>query len=360
MYFVEGVFIYLILIFTIALYSKVTKHSEQHNVCMFAFIVLSLFAGLSYDIGWDYLAYRDAIVYGDIERFEYFERVLMQWSQNMPQLFFLVNHTLIVGLTMWTINRYSSDKFLSILVFICFPFQFLFGLSTIRAAVVVSMIFFGYNYFLKERNQPIWFIAVVALGFFVHKASPIGLLFLLIHYLKIGRLGNLVILLLSFFTTFINIDLTGLAFLDEVGAFEGISDQLDYYADSDYGGGTMIHYCFFALSLIGILFYKRIANNKNATIYLTMITVGYFISMLFQGSATFSSRFSRIFYIFCILLIPEYLSLFPKNIRKISRGIVICILIALLLYQLSINNYTGYTPDRVSTYWPYRTVFQVI
>lgn len=360
MYFIEGVFIYLILVFAIWLYSKATKPSEQRKVCMFAFFLLSLFAGLSYDIGWDYLAYRDAIVYGDIERFEYFERMLMQWSRNTPQLFFLVNHTIIVGLTMWTINRYSPDKLLSILVFICFPFQFLFGLSTIRAAVVVSMIFFGYNYFLRERNQPIWFIAVVALGFFVHKAALIGLLLLLIHYLKIGRLGNLVILLLSFFTSFVYIDLTGLSFLDDVNAFEGISDQLEYYADADYGGGAMIHYCFFALSLIGIIFYKRIAKSENAKICLTMITIGYFISMLFQGSATFSSRFSRFFYPFCILLIPEYLSVFPKNIRTIARGTIICLLIALLLYQLSINNYTGYTPDRISTYWPYNTIFEVL
>lgn len=360
MYFIEGVFIYLMLVVAIWLYSKVTKQSEQYKVCLFAFILLSLFAGLSYDIGWDYLAYRDAIMCGDVERFEYFERVLMQWSRNTPQLFFLVNHTIIVGLIMWTVNRYSPDKLLSILVFICFPFQFLFGLSTIRAAVAVAMIFFGYNYFLKERNQPIWYIVVVALGFFVHKASPIGLLLLLIHYLKIGRFGNLVILSLSFFTIFINVDLTGLAFLDDVSAFEGISDQLEYYTDADYGGGAMIHYCFFVLSLIGILFYKRIANNENAKIYLTMVTVGYFISMLFQASSTFSSRFSRFFYIFCILLIPEYLSLFPKHIRTIAKEVIVCVLIALLLYQLSINNYTGYTLERISTYWPYHTVFQVL
>ena len=113
-------------------------------------------------------------------------------------------------------------------------------------------------------------------------------------------------------------------------------------------------------TLIGILFYKRIANNENAKIYLTMVTVGYFISMLFQASSTFSSRFSRFFYIFCILLIPEYLSLFPKHIRTIAKEVIVCVLIALLLYQLSINNYTGYTLERISTYWPYQTVFQVL
>lgn len=360
MYFIEGVFIYLMLVFAIWLYSKATKPSEQRKVCMFAFFLLSFFAGLSYDIGWDYLAYRDAIVYGDIERFEYFEQMLMRWSRNTPQLFFLVNHTIIVGLTMWTINRYSPDKLLSILVFICFPFQFLFGLSTIRAAVVVSMIFFGYNYFLRERNQPIWFIAVVALGFFVHKAAPIGLLLLLIHYLKIGRLGNLVILLLSFFTSFVYIDLTGLSFLDDVNAFEGISDQLEYYADADYGGGAMIHYCFFALSLIGIIFYKRIAKSENAIICLTMVTVGYFLSMLFQSNPVLSSRFSRFFYIFCILLIPELLNIFPANIKKITRGLVICVLVALLLYQLSIPNYTGPSVERTSTYWPYKTILSMV
>ena len=60
------------------------KPDEDKKLCIFSFIILSLFAGLSYDIGWDYMTYREAIIYGDIGRFEYLERILMQYNTFDP------------------------------------------------------------------------------------------------------------------------------------------------------------------------------------------------------------------------------------------------------------------------------------
>lgn len=336
------------------------KPDEDKKLCIFSFIILSLFAGLSYDIGWDYMTYREAIIYGDIGRFEYLERILMQYTRNVPQLFFLVNHTLIVGFTMWTINRYASDKLIAIFVYICFPYQFLFGLSTIRAAVVASIVFWGYEYFLNELNKPVLYIIVVGIGFFIHQATLIAILLLFVHYIKIGRWGNLIILFLSLFTAYIHIDLTWLSIFNGLDVFTGLSDKLEYYSDVEFGGGTMIHYCFFILAFIGVIFYRHISNNKTATVSLSMITIGFFLSMLFHESPVLSSRFSRFFYIFCVLLIPEYIKIFPKRFQPVVRGGILLVLITLLLYQLSIPNYIGLMPNRISTYWPYQTIFEYL
>lgn len=359
MYYIEGVFIYIVLLFTIWFYSKTLKPSEQSKLCMFAFILLSLFAGLSYDIGWDYITYREAIVSGSIERFEFLERELMRISRNTPQLFFIVNHTTIVGLTMWAINRYSPDKLLSTFVFICFPYQFLFGLSTIRAAAMVAIIFGGYLYFLYEKNRPLLFIATLVVGFFVHQVALAGILLLVVHYLKLGRWGNLAIIVLSFFTSLASVNLN-MDFLNGITAFEDISGKLEYYTDAEYGGGQLIHYCFLLLSGVGIVGYRKIEHSNLAKTSLTMVTVGYFIASIFQQSPVFASRFSRFFYIFCILLVPYYIQVVPKGLQKFSRAVILCILVALLLYQLSIHNYNGIDFERINTYWPYQTILNVI
>lgn len=356
MNYIEGVFIYIILLFVIWFYSKTHRPNDQSKLCTFAFILLSLFAGLSYDVGWDYLTYRDAIINGNIERFEYLERGLMRISKNSPQLFFLINHTAIVGFTMWVINKYSTDKLLSIFVFICFPFQFLFGLSTIRASLMVSMVFWGYEYFLKERNKPLMYVIVILVGFFVHQASLAGILLLVVHYLKIGRWGNLSIILLSFFASFINEHLN-LNFLSGISMLEDMSDKMEYYIEEEYGGGQMIHYCFLIISAVGVMFYKKIERFEDVKIYLTMVTIGYFISALFQQSPVLASRFSKFFYVFCILLIPYYVYILPKELQRVSKNFILCVLTALLLYQLSIHNYNGNDFDRINTYWPYKTIF---
>lgn len=360
MIYIEGVLIYILLLAVIWFYSKMHRPNEQVKLCTFAFVLLSLFAGLSYDVGWDYLTYRDAIISGNIERFEYLERVLMRISRNAPQLFFIINHTAIVGLTLWVINRYSTDKLLSIFVFICFPFQFLFGFSTIRAMLTVTMVFWGYEYFLKERKNPLMYLIVLMVGFFVHQASLAGILLLIEHYLKIGRWGNLAIILLSFLASIINLEIFNIDFLNGINMFEEVSDKFEYYTDVEYGGGQLIHYCFLIISIVGIIFYKKIEQFEDARICLTMVTIGYFIFTLFQQSPVLASRFCRFFYVFCILLIPYYVYILPKRLQSISRNLILCLLTSLFLYQLSIHNYNGNDISRTSTYWPYKTIFNFV
>lgn len=360
MSYLEGVLIYIFILFIICLFSNIPKTNEQKKLCIFSFILLSLFSGLSYDVGWDYITYRYDIISGNIERYEFLERELMRISENIPQLFFIINHTIIVGLTMWIIYRYSTNKLLSIIAFICFPYQFLFGLSTIRAALMVAVVFSGYMYFLYEKNNPLLFILTLIIGFFIHQAALGGILLLCVHYLKLGWWSNLAIIIVSFFASFIKINLN-VDFLNGISVFEGVSSKLEYYTNnSEYGGGQMIHYCFLILSILGIIFYKKIEQSNVAKISLTMVSVGYFIAALFQQSPVLASRFSRFFYVFNILLIPYYVYALPRVLQKVAKMVLLCTLTALLLYQLSIHNYNGVDFGRVSTYWPYKTIMEVI
>ena len=352
--YIVGILIYLFLLFAVWFYSKTLKPYETGKLCLFSAILLSLFTGLSYDIGWDYLNYRTHIINGDIERFEFLERELMRLSKNIPQLFFIINHTAIISLTIWTINRYSPNKLLSIFVFICFPYQFLFGLSTIRAALMVAIIFAGYMYFLYEQNKPHWFILTVFIAFFIHQAALAGIILLGLHYLKLGRWANLVITILSFTLSASTMNLN-INFLNGISLFDGISERFEYYKTVELSGGSVIHYCFFALSLIGIVFYDKIKQHDIAKVSLSMVTVGFFLAMLFQQAPVLSSRLSRFFYIFSILLIPYFINIVPKGLKGKTINLLYLTLLILLLYQLSIDNYNGMDYDRSSTYWPYKT-----
>ena len=360
MSFIEGILIYLVVLLLIFIYSKITPDNKQGNVCVFAFILLTLFAGLSYDVGWDYLAYRTAILTGDIERFEFLERELMRLTKKAPQWFFLINHALIIGTTMWAVKKRSVNVLVSIFVFICFPFQFLYGLSTIRAAVVAAMTMWGYVYCLEERKNPLLFIAVIVVGFFIHQASLVGLLLLPIYYVNIGRIGNLVLLIATIFVARMKLHFDMEFLGEDVNAMTEVAEmaeRLESYEEVETGGGSVIHKCFMALSVIGILFYDKLTkDNKYVGKYITIITIGYFLASMFSESPVLASRFSRPFDAFCVLLIPYFLSIVPQHTKKFATNAVLVLMTLLMLYQLYIPNYNGYENGRKSTYWPYRTI----
>lgn len=351
--------VYFLLVFFIYIFHETNRNNEKRFV-FWSFMLLFIFAAISYDVGWDYLPYYQAMTFDmSFDRYERLEYYIVLFCReiNAPQLFFVINHLIIVLFLSLAIQKESKNKYLSFIVFLCFPLFYLGGLSIIRFAAALSIIIFGYVYFLKEKKL-LLFLLFLFIAYNFHAASIMAVLIIPCYYLKVPRVFNIVMLVLSFILSNVLFPL--------ISSFEGLSffgqnvDRYTWYVESDtnVGGQSMIHLFFLALNIINLIKYETLvkADSENAK-YITLYNVGCCLAFIFSANSVFMSRFSRIYYFFIIFLIPFYSQLFPKISPKVVNRTIVFVAIVLFAYQLALPNYNGIEPGRISTYWPYRVFF---
>lgn len=351
--------VYFLLVFLIYLFHVISRNNDKKFVFL-SFMLLFVFAAISYDVGWDYLPYYQAMTYDmSFDRYERIEYYLVLFCReiNSPQLFFVINHLIIVLFMSLAIFKESKNCYLSFIVFLCFPLFYLGGLSIIRFAAALSIIVYGYVYYLKE-GKILLFLLLLFIAYNFHAASIMAVLVIPCYYLKISRALNIVMLVLSFI-------LSNVLF-SFISSFEGLSffgqnfERFSWYVESEgsIGGQSMIHLFFLALNIINLIMYDTLvkADSNNAK-YITLYNVGCCMALIFSTNSVFMSRFSRIYYFFIIFLIPFYSRLFPKTSPKVVNRIIVFVAVLLFAYQLALPNYNGLEPGRISTYWPYRVFF---
>lgn len=356
MEYVINIGLYELIPLSILLFSKL----KPKKICVFTFWVLFLFSALSYDVGWDYIPYLNDIKNLNIERHEFLEKQLMALSFNLDfyQLFFIVNHLLILLCVLYTIKNESRCITLSIIVFICFPFMFLTGLSTIRSALATAIIFWATGKFLKDKRI-LLYLVVVLICFFIHKSSILSLLILFFYYIPLNRWGNLVLLVTAFLVG-------GMGIIPSFNNFfffnnELLSDVVERYDRYVQGGGDtgsqqLVQIIFVGINIMNIIFYKSIGKTDIIRKYITLINIGCCLFFVFRGNTVLASRFSRLFYLFVVLVIPYYIDIIKIG-RKNAVGLIVGVCLIIFVYQLYVPNYNGMDPWRINTYWPYKFFF---
>ena len=350
---------YLFVFFAVVIYHSAKPHDAK-GICLFTFFFLSCFAGFSYDVGWDYIPYIESMKNGNVERYEFLERLLIEFcvKTNNLQLFFIVNHFAISGLIALTIKKATKEPYLALLAYLSLPFMYLFAFSTIRAALVMAITIFAYEYMLKDGKW-VRFVALIIVGFFIHNVSLIGLLLLPLHYINFGRIFNIAIIIVSYAIILSNI-IVEIPFMNSISALEETNERYLFYTESggNIGGQSMIHVVYLLLIIANLFYYKRISQIlPSAPKYILFVSVGYCLHLLFQYNPVFSSRFSRSFYAFELLIVPSYVTILGKKNMRMIRDALLFMFLALFVYQLCLHNYNGFDKDRISTYLPYRLFF---
>ncbi|MCI7070642.1 EpsG family protein [Bacteroides pyogenes] len=347
-------FIYVLLFVAIFI---VNKQFPNDKFCYVAGFILAMFAGLSYDVGWDYVVYRDMMLNKmDYSRIELLEQWLLIFCKDIkfPQLFFLVNHFVIVFCNVLVIKKVSPNKYISVILFLCLPLSFLTGISTIRAAVTASIMFYAYEYYLRE-NKVLYFLGCGIICFFVHASSLIFVLMIFVRYINIPLIFNILLFAIAFiFSKSVLIDFSYLA---NFSFMADIVERFDYYQSIGNDSSSSIPYIYYALNVLNFIFYKQLVKNDKITSqYITLFNIGCCLSLFFSFNHTMSLRFSRFYYSWLVLLIPYYSIVFYKQRFMITK-LIIGLSLLLLLYQLYLPNYNGTDPFRISTYWPYQLFF---
>lgn len=342
------IFILLIFILPNMGKMKIAKGFEIYGFTA-AFILIFIFCALRFDVGYDYSMYYELIggnikwYTAQINRIEFLSRQIILFSTfiGFTQFFFILSSFVIIYFYYKTIKENSLDKWLSTLIFVCFPIFFFMSLSIVRQFMAVAIIFYSFK-FIKKRE--FWkYLTAVILCFFLHKSSILALPIYFLYGSFINKKIILVIYILGFFSSEI------LAFLIKL-----TSERYSIYLDEISGEGGDLILIFFqvlGLFLLPLVYNFRDKDDKDFNFYLLTYFVGLFIwgSLSKFGHAGF--RGGLYYMSFTILLIPHL-----KN--KIKQYKIIRESIAVLCFIFFfINLYIGTRHKIKDANLPYQTYF---
>lgn len=316
----------------------------------FSFILIFLLSALRFDVGYDYSMYYGLIegnikYFNDqINRIEYLPRLLILFSNKLGfyQFFFIITSMLISYFFYKSIKQNSYDKWLSTLIFVCFPIFFFMSLSVVRQYVAISIVFFGYKY-IKERNFLLYF-CLILLTTFIHKSAIIALpIYFLFGDFLVNKKMILFIYLFSFFSSDV------IAFL-----IRQISERYAIYIGEIGGEGGNMILIFFQLIgffLLPIVYNSRDRKDKEFNFYLLTFYIGLFIWSTLSKFGHAGIRGSLYYIVFIILLLPK----FRYKIKQYRMVRQLMVIICFLFFF--INLYIGTRHKIKDANLPYQTFF---
>jgi hypothetical protein len=345
--------IYIIFILLIFILPKLGKIKVVKGIKIYgftsAFILIFIFCALRFDIGYDYSMYYK-LIEGNIKystdqinRIEYLSRQLIFFSSYIDfyQFFFIFTSFIITYFFYKSIKENSKDRWLSTIIFVCFPLFFFMSLSVVRQFMAIAIIFYSFK-FLKQRE--FWkYLAVIILCFFLHKSSILALPIYFFYGNFINKKIILLIYILGFFSSEI------LAFFIRLTS-ERYSIYL-YQIEGEGGSLILIFFQVLGLFLLPLVYNFRDKEDKEFNFYLLTYFIGLFIWSSLSKFGHAGIRGGLYYMSFTILLIPHL-----KNKIKEYKIIRDSIAIVCFLFFF-VNLYIGSRHKIKDANLPYQTYF---
>ena len=176
-------YLLILYIFLISIFSNLTKRFKLDNFLLFsvfaAFILVAVFRDI-YVVGKDIPNYLNTYYQTSIlewktllseNRFEpgylFYNKLLSTLNLN-ESLFIAITSFLILLGPYYVIKNFSSMPFLSWYIYITLGF-FAFGMSGLRNALAISVVFLGFGFLLKKKYYK--YLFVLALSISIHKVG---------------------------------------------------------------------------------------------------------------------------------------------------------------------------------------------
>lgn len=251
-----------------------------------------------------------------------FNKALAYISTN--DRFFIVSTSLVTLMgPSFFIIRYSKYPALSFYLYVTMTF-YAFSLSGIRHAVVVSILFFGYQLLINKKH--VAFLCLVLFASLFHKVA----LFYIVAYPLVFMRFNArtLVLYLSLFALLY-------AFRGSVVGLMVGGDLFNQYAElvavSDSYGYMVI---MLSVLIVGLFFYKKVvsSNPDAATLYSMIALAALF--QLFGSVATNATRASELFYVYSIVFIPEVISTLRSMEVRVASFVLVMTVTAIQYFWI--------------------------
>ena len=245
--------------------------------------------------------------YSYFEYFYFFLNYLVSRVGNY-QLFLVVMAASSIVPVMVVVYRYSDNKIISIILYICFPY-FTFCMSGMRQAAAIGCIMIAYC-FMREKKL-LQYITSCLFGIFFHSSALIFFPAYWINKLPNKKYMRVVFIVAMVAAYFFRQPLLQIALL---------FSRQDYSGSSEYSGGQMM-YLFMILSVILGFFYNKKFKEYDEGSHKELL---YFqiLSVIIWPIASVNPALFRMYYyyhIFVILYVPSLI----KSISRKTEGLVV-------------------------------------
>jgi hypothetical protein len=272
--------------------------------------------------------------------FKYIEKITRYISDEtfLGQEVFLGSISLLVCcLTLSSINKLSSNKFLSFFVFLFFGF-YTFHFNGARQAIAIALFFYSIKYILNDNMKKYFFVVLV--GFLFHKTMLITLPF---YFLFRRDFTLKVVLLIVLFTFSAGYSIT--SFVEYASEYD---QRYRNYANSDFEGGGIVSVLFYTVVLLWLYLVGKVnqIDSKLYDISLISIFISVAIGWLSVGLSLNPSGILRLVYYFTQFMIFALpISIFSFH-SKLTRNFLLSLFVffSFFYFYFITSSFSGLAP----------------
>lgn len=229
--------------------------------------------------------------------------------------------------TIYVIRKFSSEPFLSIILYIVFDY-YASTFSLMRQVLAYNICMIGYLFIRKRKF--VWFVITVLIAAQFHESAYI--------FLPAYFLGRVKINKTTIFVTLLTVAVV-LRFNNQIGSFI-IEHIFTEYALVKTGAGGWLAMCFL-ITLFGLLIYPEVKSKRGNDIDgLYMFLFVGMIFMMFSNITQNAMRIANYYYAYVILFIPEVLyAVRKKRLLVFFEYIIVTASLLMYVYFLRLDEY---------------------
>ncbi len=234
------------------------------------------------------------------------------------------------------LRKEASSVFAFSSLMYIFLLQCYYGYNGMRQAVAISLLFFAYCFFLKEKKY-IWYFFFVTIAFGFHSTA---LFIVPMHFVSRLKLNSKILWCILGALTLSTFSLqsvwNGAISLLEMVGNTTLSER---YVNSEYGGSGFLRVAIGLVPLVLGLWQRKLiqAKEKKDISYLYVFLILYTIFMVFSTNNWLFARIASYLEIFIVLYIPKLKNGFSERSRSLAvfliGGAYFMYMVTLLLYR---------------------------
>ncbi len=340
------------------------KFENKKNINNLCFIIIFLFMGFRYNVGWDFRWYfalaqktylnkysifmtlKDIGAW-DPDKFQYLRLEFLNkaiykiaWYLKSPQIVVLIYSFLMLYFIKKGLDNERKYSIYPWIIFLSIPIFFFNFNSLMRQAVAIGIIFYSYRY-IKSRDIKKYLITII-LAFLFHSTSIFIIPQYFLYNIKLSKKKLMLILMSSFFAK---------PFLMVVLKLDIFSKYRIYINNSLGEGGKIIYFLIIIIGALVLLFYNQLIRRKNNNFFINMIILGCFIYISLISLGHLGPRISMYYIIYILYIGKDFIYLFQN--KELTKGLFLILNGLLILFTLYVDLIN---PIR-KQYIPYRIVF---
>lgn len=340
---------------TIFLYNR--NESIVNNICYIILGAILVFIAAFRDrIGFDwysYMFYHSLITTNDLGMIDLVRHTNMEPGfilLNMITpfaLFVFAIAVISVTTKLWSINKYSEAKYISLLMYFSGIF-FFFDMSGIRQGLAISVLLISLKFVLDKKL--IYFLICVAVASSFHLSAVFFIPLYFLNAREVSRKVMYIVTAGAFVFSFINL-IPIAEFFTEFIPIWSFRHRIGYYLQSQ----EQVSYTLSLIKRIAFLvIFVEFFRIKNVKDRLALICLnGYWLSIVILGAfssiPTIASRGVAVLY---ILQIFVFAILFRRSEKLVFKFAIFAIVVA-----LSINTMYGIFTHDMVWFIPYNSIF---